>query len=75
MITLVGTYHNGCVKFDKEVVTKEPVEVTVTFLEDVEVKSDKVLTLEDFSFAESQEALKNVKGSLSDLVIEERRHD
>ncbi len=88
-ISLVGTYHNGCVKFDKEVVSEKPVEVTVTFLEDVEVKEvikgredenketkpEKRLRFEDFNFAKSREILKDIKTSLSDAVIEERRGD
>lgn len=75
MITAVGKYHNGYVEFDEEYTytSDEPVEVIVTFLGDVNLKSEKVLTLSDFSFAKSQKILKNVTSSLADELIEERR--
>jgi len=41
--------------------------------EDVPVEKLPRLTLNDFSFAKSRKLLKDVKGSLSDAVIEERR--
>lgn len=73
MLTLKGIYDNGTVKFDEEISVDSPVEVSVTFLEDVEKKPRRRLMLSDFSFAESREVLKDFKGSLSDSVIEERR--
>jgi len=73
MISIAGKYHNGCVEFDKEFISDKPVRVIVTFLEDVEVKTEKRLLLSDFNFAKSQENLKKFKGSLSEAIIEERR--
>ena len=70
---LYGTYQNGYVKLDKDFVTKEPVKVIVTFLEEVKGISEKALSLSDFSFSESQANLENYKGSLSEAVVEERR--
>ena len=75
MVAVGGTYQNGHINLDKEYVSKNPVKVIVTFLEDVEEQKQagKRLTLADFSFLESQKVLENYKGSLSDAVIEERR--
>ena len=75
MVTVVGTYQNGYVKLDNDFPSDNPVKVIVTFLEDVKIKSDKGLTLSDFSFAKSQKNLENYKGSFSDSVIEERREE
>ena len=72
-MAIVGTYQNGYVKLDKDFVTKEPVKVIVTFLEEVKGISEKALSLSDFSFSESQANLENYKGSLSEAVVEERR--
>lgn len=74
MVALAGTYQDGYVKFDKELLSKEPVKVIVTFLEDVEISSEKRLTLDDFSFAKGKKILENYKGSLGDDIIEERRN-
>ena len=68
-----GTYQNGYVKLEEEVSFNDPVEVIVTFLAEEKKTPEKRLTLEDFSFAESQEALKDYKGSFSNTVIDERR--
>jgi len=69
MTTITGTYFNGQLKLERPFKTKKPVKVTVTFEEDIKTP----LVLSDFSFLESQELLKDVKGSFSDEVIEERR--
>ncbi|MVN21951.1 hypothetical protein [Mucilaginibacter arboris] len=75
MVAIAGTYQDGYVKLDREFSSTEPVKVIVTFLEDIEISSDKRLTLSDFSFAKSQKILEEYKGSLSDEVIEERRSE
>lgn len=69
MKTITGTYYNGQLKLEKPLKTKKPVKVTVTF----EEESKTCLAISDFSFLESQEALKDYKGSFSDEVLEERR--
>lgn len=69
MTTITGTYYNGQLILERSYETKKPVKVTVTFEEEINMP----LVLSDFSFLESQELLKNVKGSFSDEVIEERR--
>ena len=73
MVSLVGTYQNGFVKFDKDYSTENPVKVIVTFLEEVQSNSETGISLTDFSFAKSQKNLENFKGSFSDTVLEERR--
>ncbi len=73
MLSVVGTYQNGYVKLDKDYSSNNPVKVIVTFLEDIQLTSEKGLLLSDFSFAKSQKNLENFKGSFSDAVIEERR--
>ncbi len=73
MVAVVGTYQNGYVKLDKDYSSNNPVKVIVTFLEDIEIQSEKEISLSDFSFTKSQKNLENYKGSFSDAVIEERR--
>lgn len=73
MLSIVGTYQNGYLKFDKDYSTKYPVKVIVTFLDEVPSKSEKGLDLTDFSFSKSKKNLENFKGSFADQVVEERR--
>jgi len=73
MVQLSGTYNNGNITLDEPINLDKPVKVLVTFIDiDADVK-EKRLTLDDFSFAKSRELLKDVKGDISDAVIEERR--
>jgi len=69
MTTITGTYFNGQLKLESPLKTKKPVKVTVTFEEETKNR----LLISDFSFLESQELLKDYKGSFSDEIIEERR--
>ena len=73
MLSIVGTYQNGYLKLDKDYTTNNPVKVIVTFLEEVQSKSDNKISLSDFSFSKSKKNLESFKGSFSDAVIEERR--
>jgi hypothetical protein len=75
MLSIVGTYENGYLKLDKDYSTKNPVKVIVTFLEEVQSKSENGLALTDFSFAKSKKNLQNFKGSFADTVTDERRAD
>ena len=75
MLSVVGTYQNGRIILDKEYSTVNPVKVIITFLEDVESKSDNRLALTDFSFSKSKKNLQNFKGSFADAVIDERRNN
>ena len=79
MLAIMGTYENGVIKLDEEPKGASFAKVVVTFLEDKkEMGSEDVptkLKWEDFHFEESREALKHVKTSFSDTVIEERRRE
>lgn len=75
MVAVVGTYQNGYVKLDQNYSSNNPVKVIVTFLEEVQIESDKGLSLADFSFSKSQKNLENYKGSFSNTLVEERRLD
>ena len=73
MVAVIGTYQNGYVKLDKDYPSDSPVQVIITFLEDVETGPEKEILLSAFSFTKSRKNLEKFKGSLSDALIEERR--
>lgn len=75
MTEVAGTYQNGVLKLDREYISKDPVKVIVTFLEEPaeDELAEKRLSLADFSLLKGREILKNYSGSISDAVIEERR--
>jgi len=75
MLSIVGTYQNGYLKLDKDITTKNPVKVIVTFLEEIQNISENGLDLTDFSFSKSKKNLENFKGSFSDTIVEERRSE
>lgn len=75
MLQISGTYHNGILHLDKNFTSKNPVKIVVTFVDEVEVEQKNELTLSDFTFFETQELLKEYKGSFSDEVISERRSE
>ncbi len=68
MLKISGTYYNGELKLDKPFKSKKPVKVLVSFEEE---KSS--LDLSDFTFLQTQELLKDFKGtSFGDEVVSER---
>ncbi len=69
MKTYTGTYHKGRLTLDRPFNADKPMRVKVTFEEEAE----KAIKLSDFSFAESQELLKDCKTSFSEEVVAERR--
>ena len=73
MLSIVGIYQNGYLKLDKDYTSQNPVRVIVTFLEEVQSKSEEGLALTDFSFSKSKKNLENFKGSFAETVIDERR--
>ena len=73
MIAASGIFQDGAIRLDSVYVSKKPVKVIVTFLEEVEPVGEVPLKFDDFSFAKSREVLANYKGSFSDDVIEDRR--
>jgi hypothetical protein len=73
MVAVVGTYQNGYVKLDREYPSDTPIKVIVTFLEEIQDNGNQKLSLSDFAFSKSQKNLENLKGSLSEAIVEERR--
>lgn len=73
MLTVKGIYKDGKVFIREDVKTDKPVDVIVTFLEDIKVRGVKKLDINKFSFKKAKKLLSNYKGSLSDAIIEERR--
>lgn len=73
MLAVQGVYKNGKILLKEKIKTDKPINVIVTFMEDVELPVPGKPDLKKFSFNRSKELLKNYKGSLSNAVIEERR--
>ncbi|KHD06631.1 hypothetical protein PN36_26615 [Candidatus Thiomargarita nelsonii] len=73
MLAVAGTYQNGKVIFKEKIPFTEKVTVIVTFLEEPKKRIAKKIDMAGFSFIKSREILKDVKGSFSDVLIEERR--
>ena len=71
-LTLEGIYRNGLVEIQDPVKFKQPMRVLVVFIDEIEPK--RKLT-HKFSFDKSLELTKNCKGTLSDVIIEERRKE
>ncbi len=75
MLSVKGKYRKGRVKLSQKVNVKEPIDVIVTFLEDISEEEKGKFTLNDLSATKSRNLLKDYKGSLSDAIIEERREE
>ena len=73
MLSLKGTYKDGRVIIREEIKTQKPVNVIITFLEDVKMPVEEKLDLNKFSFKKAKKLLENYKESLSDAIIDERR--
>lgn len=73
MVQVSGTYNKGSILLDEAITLEKPVKVIVTFVDHDDDIIEKRLTLNDFSFLKSREQLKDVKGNISDAVIDERR--
>ncbi len=71
MLSVKGTYKNGRVR--EEIKTEKPIDVIVTFLEEVKTPVEEKLDLGKFSFKKAKKLLESYKGSLSEAIIEERR--
>ena len=71
MLAVRGTYQNGKLILHEKVPFTEKVAVIVTFLEKPPIP--KKIELAHFSFSKSRKILKDVKGSFSDTLIDERR--
>jgi hypothetical protein len=73
MVQVSGTYNKGSILLDEAITLEKPVKVIVTFVDQDDDIIEKRLTLNDFSFLKSRGELKDVKGNISDAVVEERR--
>jgi len=73
MLSVKGTYKDGRVIIREDIKTEKPVNVIVTFLEEVKAPVEKKLDMSKFSFKKARKLLESYKGSLSDAIIEERR--
>lgn len=73
MLTVKGVYKDGKVIIKEEIKTDKPLNVMVTFLEEVKAPGKKKLEINKFSFKIAKKLLESYKGSLSDAIIEERR--
>lgn len=78
MLEIKGTYQNGRIHLDSNPGIDLPSKVVVTFPEINDAipaeTHAKTLQWSDFSFDRSRQLLKNLKGSLSEEVISERRN-
>ena len=73
MLSVKGTYKDGRVIIREKIKTEKPVNVIVTFLEEVKAPVQEKLDLGKFSFKKAKKLLESYKGSLSEVIIEERR--
>ena len=73
MLAVKGVYKDGRVIFREKIKTEKPVNVIITFLEEVKAPVEEKLDMSKFSFKKTRKLLESYKGSLSDAIIEERR--
>jgi len=73
MLAVEGIYRDNQLILNKKVSFSEPVRVIVTFLDEPQNDSQKI-DLAQFSFGQSRAILKELRGSLSDVLVEERRN-
>jgi hypothetical protein len=71
-LTLEGIYRNGLVEIQEKIKFKGPMRVLVVFIDEYKPKRKLV---NKFSFAKSLELTKNCKGTLSEVIINERRSE
>lgn len=73
MLSVKGIYKDGMVILQEKIKTEKPVNVIITFLEEVKEPVEEKLDISKFSFKKARKLLENYKGSLSEAIIEERR--
>lgn len=73
MLSVKGTYKDGKVIIREDIKTEKPVNVIVTFLEEVKAPAVRRLDINKFSFKKARKLLEGYKGPLSDVIIEDRR--
>ena len=75
MLTVRAIYKEGKIILPNEIAFDKPVDVLVTFLEDIEISGSEKTPPQKFSFRKSRALFKGCKGFLSQAVIEERRDE
>ncbi len=73
MLAVKGVYKDGIVIFQEKIKTEKPVNVIITFLEEVKAPVEEKIDINKFSFKKARKLLESYKGSLSEAIIEERR--
>ena len=73
MLSVRGSYKDGTIVLKECIKTTKPVDVIVTFMEDVDKPAAVRIDVRGFSFDKTKNLLKSYKGSLSEAVIAERR--
>ena len=73
MLAVKGIYKDGMVIIREKIKTEKPVNVIITFLEEVKAPVEEKLDMSKFSFKKARKLLESYEGSLSDAIIEERR--
>lgn len=73
MLSVKGTYKDGKVIIREEIKPEKPVNVIVTFWEEVKTPDVGKLDINKFFFKKANKLLEGDKGSLSDMLIEERK--
>jgi len=71
-LTVETVYRNGLIEIPNNVKFNRPMRVVVVFIDEYKQKKGKE---HRFSFAKSLELTKNCKGTISDLIVEERRNE
>ena len=74
MLAVKATYKDGMVIIREKIQTTKPVNVIVTFLEEVNAPVEEKLDLNKFSFKKSRKLLASCDESFSDTIIEARRN-
>jgi len=73
MLAVKGIYKDGIVIIREKIKPEKPVNVIITFLDEVKAPVEEKLDINKFSFKKARKLLEKYEGSLSDAIIEERR--
>jgi hypothetical protein len=74
MLAVEGIYQDNQLMLNEKVSFSKPVKVVVTFLDEPQLDEFQRIDLAQFSFAQSRAILRELKSSLSDVLVAERRN-